>query len=177
MNSSQSVSKLAPALLKAQTQMGGAVKEAKNPYFKSNYADLNSVREAATPALNANGITLLQPMTMRDGKQFVQTLLLHESGEWLSSETEVVVGKQNDPQAAGSGISYARRYGLQSLLSIGAVDDDGEAGMVRAKPAYEAPKAPNGSGGSSSFRKLVAAKSADAPVAKVQESKDEGEWV
>lgn len=133
MKKSESISKLAVALLKAQKEMGDATKGAKNPFFKSSFADLNSVREAVMPALNANGISVLQPHSEENGKSYVETLLLHESGEWLSSSTEIVTNKQNDPQAAGSGISYARRYSLQSLLSIGSVDDDGEAAMGRGR--------------------------------------------
>ena len=62
-----------------------------------------------------------------DGKPFVQTLLLHSSGEYISSFTEIVFSKQNDAQAHGSGVTYARRYGLQSLCNIGSEDDDGNA--------------------------------------------------
>jgi hypothetical protein len=142
MNRSESISKIATALLKAQSSMGNASKGASNPYFKSSYADLNAIREVVTPALNANGITVLQPTTFIDGKSFVETVLLHESGEFLSSLTEITVAKVNDPQAAGSAISYSRRYGLQSLLSVGAVDDDGEKAMSRgpspAQQAYQA---------------------------------------
>ena len=110
MNNSGSLIKIAPALLKAQKVMGDAIKDARNPFFKSSYADLNAVREAVIPALNEHGITVLQPMVSENGKQFVRTTLLHESGEMVWSDTEIVVGKQNDPQAAGSAISYARRY-------------------------------------------------------------------
>lgn len=132
MEKSESINKIAAALLKAQTKMGGATKDAKNPFFKSNYADLNAVREACIPVLNAEGITVLQPTVNLDGKNYVRTLLLHESGEFLSSDTQVVTNKENDAQSHGSGISYARRYGLQSFLSIGSYDDDGEAAMGRS---------------------------------------------
>lgn len=128
---STTISKISPALLKAQQQMGDAVKDAKNPFFKSSYADLNSVREASIPVLNAAGISVLQPTVFADGKNFVCTMLLHESGEYLSSYTEILSNKPSDPQANGSGISYARRYGLQSFLNIGAVDDDGETATGR----------------------------------------------
>ena len=127
---SSSIVKIAAALLKAQKAMGNATKGAKNPFFKSTYADLNSIREAAIPALNTNGVSVLQPTCVIDGKNYVETVLLHESGEWVSSLTDIVNGK-GDAQGEGSGISYARRYGLQSLLNIGAVDDDGEAAQGR----------------------------------------------
>lgn len=133
MNRSESIKNLAPALLAVQKTMGNAQKGASNPYFKSTYADLNSVRETALPVLNANNITCLQPTVEVNGKNFVETILIHESGEWLSSFTEIKNTK-GDAQSEGSGISYARRYGLQSLLNIGAVDDDGEKTMVRETP-------------------------------------------
>lgn len=131
MNRSESITKLAGALVKAQSIMGNAIKDAKNPFFKSSYANLNAVREAVLPAMNANGISVLQPTIQIDGKSFVETVLLHESGEFISSLTEVIVSKANDAQQQGSGISYARRYGLQSLANIGADDDDGETAVGR----------------------------------------------
>jgi len=132
MNSSLTVTKLAVALLKAQKEMGDVSKTARNPFFKSSYADLNSIREVVTPALNAQGISILQPTITLGEKNFVETILLHESGEFISGITEIknVDGK---PQTEGSGISYARRYGLQSMLNVGAVDDDGEAAQGRKK--------------------------------------------
>lgn len=130
---SSNIGAITKALLASQKQMGNAVKDAKNPYFKSSYADLNAVREACTPALNANDIVVTQPLIQKDGKSYLRTLLLHTSGEYLGSDVEVVCSKQNDPQAQGSAISYARRYGLQSLVSLGAADDDGEGAMGRTK--------------------------------------------
>jgi hypothetical protein len=132
MNRSDSIVKIAAALVKAQSAMGNAIKDAKNPFFKSKYADLNSIREAVLPVMNANGISVLQPTVHIDGKSFVETILLHESGEFISSLTEVIVAKANDAQQQGSGISYARRYGLQSLANIGADDDDGEQAVGRS---------------------------------------------
>lgn len=144
METSQTISKIAPALLAAQKEMGNAVKDSTNPYFKSQYADLNSVREACIPALNKHGISVLQPNVYIDGKPFVQTLLLHESGEFIAGFTEIVFAKQNDAQAHGSGVTYARRYGLQSICNIGSEDDDGNAASTpQAKsdntPAVEKP--------------------------------------
>jgi hypothetical protein len=125
MKTSPTITKIASALLKAQGAMGTAIKDAKNPFFKSKYADLNSIREACMPSLQTNGITLLQPTITIDGKNYVETILIHESGEWMSCETEILFGKKDDAQAQGSGITYARRYGMQSFLNVGADDDDG----------------------------------------------------
>lgn len=124
---------IATALLKAQSEMSNPKKGATNPFFKSKYADLNAIREAVIPTLNENGISVLQPIVHIEGKNFVKTILLHESGEFLESITEIIYNKQNDAQAQGSGISYARRYALQSFVCVGADDDDGQK-AVQQKP-------------------------------------------
>lgn len=126
---------ISTALLKAQTEMSNPKKGATNPFFKSKYADLNSIREAVIPTLNQNGISVLQPIIHLDGKNFVKTMLLHESGEVLESLTEIIYSKQNDAQAQGSGISYARRYALQSFVCVGAEDDDANKATVKKADA------------------------------------------
>jgi hypothetical protein len=130
MKTSESIIKIAPAYLTAQKLIESAVKDAENPFFHSKYANLNAVMDACKKALNDNQISILQPV-MGD---VVETILLHSSGEWFSSQTAIVTNKQNDPQAMGSAISYARRYGLQSMVFIGAEDDDGEGATDHAKP-------------------------------------------
>lgn len=135
MNTSQSITKIATALVKAQQEMNNAVKGSNNPFFKKNYADINSVREAVIPALNKHGITAIQPTCVVDGIDYVETILLHESGEYISSLTRIVVDKVNDAQRHGSGLSYARRYSLQSICNIGAEDDDANAATGK-KPEF-----------------------------------------
>lgn len=129
MKTSNTLIAIGPALVEAQRKMGAATKGSANPFFKSKYADLNAIREAVLPPLNEQGITVLQAT---NGDQ-VDTILMHESGEFIASSTNIVVAKQNDPQAYGSALSYARRYGLQALLCVGAEDDDGEKAMVRGE--------------------------------------------
>ena len=121
MKTSESILKIAPALLKAQKKIGSAVKDSVNPFFKSKYADLGSVMEACKDALNENGITVLQPV----GEGILETVLLHESGEYISESMRIVSKSDNNPQEQGSAITYARRYSLQSLVFIPAEDDDG----------------------------------------------------
>ena len=127
MYQSESIKAIAQALVKAQMSMSDAKKSASNPFFKSKYADINSVREACIPALNENGICAMQPTVTIEGKPYVKTILLHESGEWIAGYTEIICGKQNDAQSHGSGLTYARRYGLQSMTNLGSEDDDGNA--------------------------------------------------
>lgn len=130
MKMSDSIVKLAPALIKAQSEMALAKKDANNPFFKSSYSDLNSVREATLPALHDNGLGLFQPTVTVDGKTYVRTLILHTSGEFLTADTEVICVDQK-PQSAGSAISYARRYALSAMLCVGTQDDDGELAQGR----------------------------------------------
>lgn len=124
---------IATALVKAQLEMVAPKKGSVNPFFKNKYADLNDVLSAVVPALNNNGIVVLQPLVNIDGKNFVKTVLMHESGETFESLAEIFCNKQNDAQAYGSGISYARRYSLSSICGIGSADDDGQK-AVQQKP-------------------------------------------
>jgi hypothetical protein len=126
---SDSIDKIAAALAKAQANILAVKKEANNPFFRSTYADLTSVIDAVKGPLLDQGITILQPTDGAD----VTTILLHVSGEYLGSRTPIRVSKENDPQALGSAISYARRYGLQALVCLSSVDDDGEQAMARPK--------------------------------------------
>ena len=136
---SEQITNLAAALLKAQTQIGCAVKGARNPFFKSTYADLGSVIEAVKGPLNDNGITFLQAVDSDPGDNAaVDTILLHESGQFISSRTPVFCAKPNDPQAFGSGITYSKRYALQALLGIPTADDDGEGAMGRDRKTERA---------------------------------------
>jgi hypothetical protein len=119
---------LAVALVKAQKNMGAALKDSKNPFFKSKYADLNAIIDAAIPALNEQGIAVLQsPEITAEGNSVIETMLLHESGEFITGRSRVVVSKANDAQSEGSATTYARRYGLQAMVTLKAEDDDGNA--------------------------------------------------
>lgn len=135
MKKSDSIAELATALNLAQQQMGGAVKDSKNPFFKSKYADLTSVIKAIKDPLCANGLSYVQwPITSTGGNGIgVETVLMHTSGQWMSGEFTMPMVK-SDPQAAGACLSYARRYSLSSVLGLPVADSDAEAAMMRGKP-------------------------------------------
>jgi len=124
---------IASALVKAQLEMITPKKGSVNPFFKNKYADLNDVLAAVVPALNNNGIVLLQPLVNIEGKNFVKTVLMHESGEIFESLAEIFCKNTNDAQAYGSGVTYARRYSLSSICGIGSEDDDAQK-AVQVKP-------------------------------------------
>lgn len=137
MKTSESIKNLAKALTKAQAEMGAVKKGSDNPFYKSKFADINAVIEAVKEVLNSNGITYLQPLKVIEvaGEKVtvVETVLLHESGEFMSSETEVVVKDKNDPQKYGASITYGRRFGLQSMIGLPAEDDDGNTASEVSK--------------------------------------------
>ena len=85
MQKSESIKELATALNKAQAEMSGAKKGANNPFFKSKYADLNAVVDAVRIPFSENGLSYSQFPIMEDNKVGVETILMHESGEWMSS--------------------------------------------------------------------------------------------
>ena len=134
MSKSENINELSTALCKAQSEMGGAVKDAKNPFFKSSYADLTSVIKAIKEPFANNGLSYAQfPVTSEGGKGIgVNTILMHTSGQFLESEFYLPTVKQ-DPQSGGSCITYARRYALQSMAGIPTADDDAESSMLRVE--------------------------------------------
>lgn len=143
MRTSESIDKLASALLKAQQAIRFAAKDSKNPHFKNSYADLESVIDAIKAPLNDNGIVFLQsPSPSDDGKLHLTTRLMHESGQWMEDTAVAPLPKQ-DPQGFGSTLTYLRRYSLSAVTGLYQADDDGNAGSgVGAKPeAKPTPKA------------------------------------
>jgi hypothetical protein len=135
---SQSLGRLAPALVAAQSELRGIGKDSKNPEFRSEYLSLDKIISTVRPILAKNGLALVQgaePYNL--DSLIVESRLIHSSGEWLSSTVVMpLIGRQLkggvrgpvDPQASGSTISYGRRYSLSALLSLSTdEDDDGNA--------------------------------------------------
>ena len=136
MQKSESIKHIAAALNNAQAEMSGAKKGANNPFFKSKYADMNSVVDAVRIPFCNNGLSYSQFPIMQDNKVGVETILMHESGEWMSDILVLPMVKQ-DPQSAGSAITYAKRYALQSIAGIPSEDDDGNAASNQKQPAKQ----------------------------------------
>ena len=140
MNKSESITDLAAALCLAQAEMGGATKNSTNPHFKSSFADLESVIKIIKPAFFKHGLSFIQlPITSEGGKGIgVSTMLMHSSGQWIEGEYLLPLEKVT-PQGAGAAITYARRYGLVSLVGIPQVDLDAEDISVQAPVVVEPP--------------------------------------
>jgi len=131
-NHSEQISNIAAALLKAQKAISHVLKSADNPYYKSRYADLTAVIDSVKEPLNDNGIAFLQAVDENgEGSTVIDTILLHESGQYLSTRTPVFCKKPDDPQAFGSGVTYSKRYALQAILGLPTEDDDAEKATAR----------------------------------------------
>jgi hypothetical protein len=128
---SEQIADLAAALAIAQGRIGAAVKDRENPHFRSTYATLASVRDACRAPLSENGIAVFQIPTERENVAFLVTRLVHKSGQWIESVIRLVPSKAG-PQAFGSELTYACRYGLAALVGIPSVDDDGNAAEEQA---------------------------------------------
>ena len=126
------------AMVSAQKLIGGARKTATNPHFKSKYADLSECFKACSDILNDHGIHITQPIC---GDKVV-TILTHISGTVLEDGGVPLLGYQsakNPMQALGSAITYARRYGLCSMVGIAPEDDDGNQLVADNPPKHVYP--------------------------------------
>ena len=139
MNQSESIANLAKALSIVQGKLTYAKKDSKNPFFKSNYADLESVWDACRDLLSSNGLAVSQFPGLYsdlDKSMSLITILTHESGEYITQEMSVPVTKA-DAQGAGSALTYMRRYALAAVVGVVQADDDGNAASS-PKPVVKA---------------------------------------
>ena len=145
MMQSESIANLTLALSIVQGKMSHAVKDSANPFFKSKYADLESVWDACRSLLAENGLAIMQfpgttfmevvnevPITTMS----LVTVISHKSGEWIKEQMSVPMSKI-DAQGAGSCISYMRRYALAAVVGVVQADDDGNAASS-PKPVVKA---------------------------------------
>lgn len=137
---SESISAIAPALVKTQSLIASADKSGKNPHLKNNYATLGDVMDAIKPAMESNGLMFIQtPVPSDDGKLHLETLIIHNSGEFIGGVLVMPIQK-SDPQGYGSALTYARRYHLSSLIGVKQEDDDGNAARGNASTYAESIK-------------------------------------
>jgi len=133
MNKSESIAALAKALAKAQGEVENASKASVNPHFKSKYADLAEILNTVRPVFSANGLSFIQMPSFDGGVVMVETVMAHESGEWISETASSPITKQ-DAQGVGSAITYLRRYSLAAFAGIAQEDDDANASIGAKQP-------------------------------------------
>jgi hypothetical protein len=142
MNKSDSIELLSKALVKAQAEMPAVKFDAENPFFKSHYATLGSIIEVTRPILAEYGLSVTQLVNggiSVAGDQIavgVETILIHESGQWIGNQIVLPVEDKNKSQASGAIITYLRRYSLAAILGIYSdEDDDGNSSKTEVKTA------------------------------------------
>ena len=124
------------AFIAAQAEFGAASKGAINPHFKSRYADLATCLEAVLPALNKHGLALTYRVYDCDNGVRLEAVIIHTSGEKISSGILHLPAAKQDAQGYGSALTYGKRYLLQGLCALQTEDDDGNAATasVKARP-------------------------------------------
>lgn len=120
MQQSNTIAELAKALVLFHVKVDTIKKDAKNPFFKSTYASLPNILEGINEPLIESGLSVAQ---FPSGENGLTSILLHESGEWISAEYQMRPVK-DDPQGRGSCITYQRRYALASILGLNIDEDD-----------------------------------------------------
>lgn len=140
MRSTESLINIAPDLVQALAEIEGVAKDGANPAFKAGgkpslYTTLGAVIGASREILAKHNLGLMQfPGALLDGTLTLETVIIHKSGEWVSGDFQIALGKV-DPQGVGSALTYARRYAQKSALNIPDADDDAEAATDRNRPA------------------------------------------
>lgn len=99
----------------------GTKKTGLNPHFGQAHFTLEDLVHAITPVMNELGMYILH--RVEDG--CLMTAIIDEAGESLSSSIPMVTN--GNPQAAGSAVTYYKRYNICALLNIAESDDDGAA--------------------------------------------------
>lgn len=111
-------------LLAIQKEVAAIKKDKENPFFKSEYFDINSLLDELKPLLNKNGLVVLQPLHNAG----IETIVVDsESGESLNFYSDIT--QNTDPQKMGAAITYFRRYALQSLFLLQSTDDDANSAV------------------------------------------------
>ena len=108
-------------ILEVKKKIGTLSKNKKNPFFKSQYLDLNDLLEHIEPLLWEENLILLQPIKAN----CVYSIILDAETGAEIAVSELHLPPITDPQKLGSVITYFRRYTLKSLLAISEEDDDG----------------------------------------------------
>jgi len=134
---SPEINELTTALAKAQSEMKSADLNKTNPYFKSSYADLQSIVNASRGPLTKNGLSVTQQLYDEYDASWLITTLWHTSGQWITSKRRVVPAK-NDIQTISSHTTYLKRMSYASLIGVvtGEDDDDGEAAVATQRETY-----------------------------------------
>ena len=126
MRTSETTKNIAPAVTAASNAITGAKKDGKNPHYKSTYATLSSVINAANKSLSDNNLSIMQELSEITDNQMIKvtTRLTHTSGEYYELVTPAPL-KNKDIHVLMSTFTYCRRNAISALLNMPVEDDDG----------------------------------------------------
>src|SRR4051794_16494943 len=132
---SESVAQLASALAKAQTELVNPAKTltgvidqwgSGNEGQSYRYAPLSAGLDIVRKALCKHELAVIQTTHVDEGSSTVLliTTLAHGSGEWVSACWPVCrTLDMTNPKLMGAALTYARRYGLFTLVGLAGEDD------------------------------------------------------
>ena len=136
---SENISQLMVALVKAQAQMKPAQRSGKNPQLRNNYSTLEDIIAAVKKPFADNALCFVQALDTTSDGVFLETLIIHESGEYIGSRLIVheVSGNRavNEIQTFGIALTYTKRYALAALAGIASDDDTDGNGATARNPA------------------------------------------
>lgn len=113
-------------LFSLQQEIEAISKDSKNPFFKSNYADINQLLKHLKPLLKKYKLLLIQPILNNEVHAIIQDV-----GSKNRIISNIKLPDSNDPQKIGGAITYYRRYNIISLLGLESEDDDGNIASNR----------------------------------------------
>ena len=130
-------------ILKLQTEIGALSRTETNPFFKSKYFDINSLIAQIMPLLEKYKLCVTQPLCEVGGKPCLLTEVYDVEAKQSIIKGFMPLPENSNPQQMGSAVTYYRRYALQSLFLLQAIDDDanhasgGKAPVVASQPSTE----------------------------------------
>jgi hypothetical protein len=131
---SENVAAIATALAKAQTELSNPEKAMIGTVYNNRsdspqsfrYASLSSGLDIIRKTLGGQQIAIAQTthIDRTNGMVNLTTVLLHTSGEWISSDWPVCqLSETSAPRRMGAALTYARRYALFTMVGIAGEDD------------------------------------------------------
>lgn len=125
MNKSESIESIAKAMSNIQKEMKQPFKDKSNPFFKSKYVPLENVVETIHDIAPKHGVSFAQwALNDENGRVGVNTILMHESGEFIEFDPVFMTAEKQTPQGAGALITYLKRYTLSAVFGITSDKDD-----------------------------------------------------
>lgn len=153
--SSDTIGAIAAALAKAQAELSNPEKTltatipTRGGERSFRYASLATGLDLVRKCLGQHEIAVMQTTAIDQGQIMLTTLLVHSSGEWVSSLWPVCAAAEPSAQIKGAALTYARRYALFTLVGIAGEDDldAPELSQVVEQPRPEQPLPAKANGG------------------------------